>query len=98
MTATRQLRLIQGVCAVFVVACVLVAYLTTYRQRSPASEVIHSLIVVLGVWSAIGGFTFQRKLLKKVPSASATKSNSFKRWRAGHVFVFGPLFPLSSGD
>ncbi len=86
-SVTRQLRFIQGVCVIFVIACVLVAYLTAHREKSPAKAVVQSVIVVLGVWSAIGGFTFQRKLLKKnVPSQSATESDSFKRWRAGHVF------------
>ena len=83
-SATRQLRLIQAACVVLVIGCVLVAYLTASREKVPPSVEIQSVIVVLGAWSAIGGFTFQRKLLKK-PKPARSQSSAFTRWRAGNI-------------
>jgi hypothetical protein len=86
MTPTRHLTLIQRVCLVFVSVCVLVAYLTAYREKSSASMAIQSAIVALGASSAVGGFTFQRKLLKKRESVQPWgKSDAVGRWQAGHI-------------
>jgi hypothetical protein len=84
-SATRQLRLIQAVCVVLAFGCILAVYLTGSTEKRPASTEIHAAIVVLGAWSAVGGFTFQRKLLKK-PSQRAAKSSAFTRWRVGHIW------------
>jgi hypothetical protein len=85
-SATRQLRLIQAVCVILVLGCVVVVYLTASGEKRSATGVTQSVIVVLAAWSAIGDFTFQRKLLKKkISGQRATKSSTFMRWRAGHI-------------
>ncbi len=85
-SSTRPLRLIQAVCVILVIACIVVVYLTASGKKGPASVETQSVIVALGAWSAVGGFTFQRKLLKKRMSTQpATKSRAFTRGRAGHI-------------
>jgi hypothetical protein len=86
----RQLRLVQLACILFLVVCILLLYFGVLGNRRPSAtiSVMQGFVVLLALWSAVSGFTFQRRLLsvrRRTPQPS-TKSTPFTRWRAGHLF------------
>ena len=85
-----QLRLVQGGCILFIVLCILLLHFGVLGSLEPAGreiKLVQFLIVVGSVWSAVVGFTFQRKLSRssKRPQRVGSKSTPFTRWKAGHV-------------
>ena len=84
--ATRQLRLIQAVCIGAVVACAALAYFGTNRTRRLGLPT-ELCISLAAVWSAVGGFTVQRKLGSKqfAGQRARSKGTPFTRWRAGNI-------------
>jgi len=60
-----QLRLFQGGCMLFIVLCILLLHLGVLGSLEPAGReirLVQLLIIVGAAWSAVVGFTFQRKL------------------------------------
>ena len=83
MSPVARLRLVQVGCIVLVLACMSLIYL----RRSPeevAFSARHWIVLVAAIWSAISGFTIQRRIIHGRPSRSG-KSTPFARWRAGHI-------------
>jgi hypothetical protein len=84
-----QLRLVQGACMLFIVLCILLLHLGVLGSLEPAGrkiKVVQLLIIVGAVWSAVVGFTFQRKLSRiSKPRRVESKSTPFTRWKAGHI-------------
>jgi hypothetical protein len=82
----HQLRLVQLGSILFLVVCILFVHLGAFGHPQPASHIdlTQGVIIVLALWSAISGFTVQRKLQAREQSASL-KSTPFTRWRAGHL-------------
>jgi hypothetical protein len=67
------------------VACILIGHLFAGLNTKPSSTLVQSIIIVAATWSAISGFTMQRKLLRKGHSAKGTRSTPIPRWRASHL-------------
>jgi len=61
--AVGRLRLIQADCIIMVVGCILVAHFVAPGSSRPASGFWQVVVVVSAIWSAVSGFTMQRKLL-----------------------------------
>jgi hypothetical protein len=85
-----QLRLVQGGCILFIVLCILLLHLGVLGSLEPAGreiKVVQFLIILGAVWSAVVGFTFQRKLSRtsKRPRRDGSKSTPFTRWKVGHL-------------
>jgi len=82
----RQLRLVQCGLIVFIVVCFFVkriGRLETHDALSP----VQWLIIVAAIWSAISGFTVQRRI-NRIGSRSQTqprRSTPVSRWRTGHL-------------
>ena len=57
----RQLRLIQGGLIVFIVVCLFVKRIGKVETRVAISPV-QWLVIVAAIWSAISGFTVQRRI------------------------------------
>jgi len=82
----RQLRLVQCSLIVFIVVCFFVkriGRLETHDALSP----VQWLIIVAAIWSAISGFTVQRRI-NRIGSRSQTqprRSTPVSRWRTGHL-------------
>ena len=85
--AVRTLRLIQIVCLLFVIGCVVaIGHVDSGGQLS---VVIQYGVVMFAAWTAYSGFTMQQKLVKARPQMQRGKtakrqSTPFTRWRAGH--------------
>jgi hypothetical protein len=84
-----QLRLVQGGCILLIVLYILLLHLGVLGSLEPAGreiKLVQLLIIVGAVWSAVVGFTFQRKLSRiSKPRRDGSKSTPFTRWKAGHV-------------
>jgi hypothetical protein len=85
-----ELRLVQGGCILFIALCVLLLHFGLLGSPEPAGReihLVHFLMIVGAIWSAIVGFTFQSKLSRpaKRLQRAGSKSTPFTRWKAGHV-------------
>lgn len=83
----RQLRLMQIGCLSMLVACAVLAHWQA-RENGVSTDGVGTLpiaMILLAVWSAISGFTLQRKLQRRA-QAGSSKSTPFTRWRTGHIF------------
>lgn len=85
-----QLRLLQGGCLLFLVVWILLLHFGALGSLEPAGrelKLTQFLMLVGAIWSAVVGFTSQRKLsrIATKPRRSGTKSTQFTRWKAGHV-------------
>jgi hypothetical protein len=77
-----RLRLFQLGCIALFLACM---GFTNWRQN-PAEVpmgIRHWMVIVGAVWSAVAGFTVQRRIVHGRRLSS--KSTPFTRWRAGHI-------------
>lgn len=86
----RQLRLLQGGCLLFLVICILLLHFGALGSLEPAGRELkfRQLLMLVGaIWSAVVGFTFQRKVTRTAtrPRRAGSKSTPFTRWTAGHV-------------
>ena len=81
-----QLRLYQITCILLVVACV---YLSGVDRREAHSTMtlVQWLIVLAAIYSAVSGFTLQRRIVRvRNPSLrSNLRSTPLSRWKAGHL-------------
>jgi hypothetical protein len=89
----RQLRLVQAGYILFLVLCISMLHLGVLGNLESAGRTMNVsqyLAVVGAIWSAVVGFTFQRKMARTVtrPQRPGTKSTPFTRWRAGHIIRF----------
>jgi hypothetical protein len=82
----RQLRLVQSGLIVFIVVCFFVSRIGSVETRDAISP-LQWLVVVAALWSAVSGFTVQRRI-NRVRSRSQTpprRSTPLGRWRTGHL-------------
>jgi|SRR5215472_3127150 len=83
--AQRQLRFAQLAGILVLAVCIAIAYMRARTPQRPTSLGFGQvMIVLLAVWSGIGGITVQRRLRRR--HANSAKSTPFTRWRAGHIF------------
>src|SRR5882762_6723282 len=82
MNAERQLRLVQVACILLVVACILVTNFGKH-ERPDAITITQWLVIVSAIWTAVSGFTVQRRIVRPRPGSG--RSTPFSRWRAGHM-------------
>jgi len=85
-----QLRLFQGGCLLVLVVWILLLHFGAVGSLEPAGrelKLTQLLMLVGALWSAVVGFTFQRKLTRIATRSrrSGTTSTPFTRWKAGHV-------------
>jgi hypothetical protein len=85
-----QLRLLQGGCLLFLVVWILLLHFGALGSLEPAGrelKLTQFLMLAGAIWSAVVGFTSQRRLsrIATKPRRSGTKSTQFTRWKAGHV-------------
>src|SRR6266700_256685 len=90
----RQLRLVQGGCILFLVVCIFLLHFGVFGSLEPAGREMNFmqfLVIVGAIWSAVVGFTFQRRMTRSAsrPQRPTAKSTPFTRWRAGHVMRLG---------
>jgi len=83
----RQLRLVQSACLLILVACIVLTYWKAHETGTTSGAIGtgQGLVIMLALWAAASGFTWQRKLQRR-SQASSSKSTPFTRWRAGHIF------------
>jgi hypothetical protein len=79
----QQLRLVQIGLIVFIVVCFFVSRIGSVETRDAISP-LQWLVVVAALWSAISGFTVQRRI-DRVGSRSPRRSTPLGRWRTGHL-------------
>ncbi|MGA1986756.1 MAG: hypothetical protein ABSG72_10845 [Candidatus Sulfotelmatobacter sp.] len=81
-----RLRILQWACILSVLACIWVSRLGRHEWQGSLTT-RHWIVIVLAIWSAISGFTLQRRIVNR-PARSkkaASPSTAFSRWRAGHA-------------
>ena len=93
MSPVLRLRLLQLGCVVLFLACMALIYWRHNPVEVPM-ETRHWMLMVGAAWSAISGFTFQRRIVRRRPSRSG-KSTPFTRWRAGHIIRLWTATSLS---
>jgi len=86
----QQLRLIQGGCTLFVVLCILLLHLGVLGSPEPSGreiKLVQLLMIVGAIWSAVVGFTFQRRVNRAAtrPRRPSTTSTPLSRWMVGHI-------------
>ena len=82
----RQLRLVQVGCILLVASCIFVRHIGSHESRN-AISLGQWLVIVAAIWSAVGGFTLQRRITS-APTRSqrlSGRSTPFTRWRAGNI-------------
>ena len=87
MNAATRLRIVQIVCILVVLACIWVSLLGRHEWQGTFAP-RHWVVIVAAIWSAISGFTLQRRIVNR-PTRSLRPSHSstpFKRWRAGNIW------------
>jgi hypothetical protein len=89
-----QLRLFQGGCILFLLACILLLHFGVLGSLEPAGREMNLtqfLMIGGAIWSAAVGFTFQRRVTRAAtrPQRPSARSTPFIRWRAGHVMRLG---------
>jgi len=81
----RGLRILQIAQIAFIVACFFVKRLGNV-ETSGAISLVQWFIVAGAVWSAISGFSVQRRFNRSDrPQNRTKKSTALSRWRAGHT-------------
>lgn len=86
MKTAQQLRMMQVACVLVVLGCVLLSWFRTLPTRRGFS-LIHLVVIVAAIWSAVVGFTLQRKIVNRTTQvrSTSTKSTPLRRWKAGHI-------------
>jgi 4-hydroxybenzoate polyprenyltransferase len=86
MSAAGKLRVIQLACILLVLGCMWASRLP-YSEWRGTLTAVDWLFIVAAIWSAISGFTLQRRIVIG-PTRSrgrSSKSTPFGRWKAGNV-------------
>ena len=92
----RQLRLVQCGLIVFIGVCFFVKRIGSLETHDALSPV-QWLIIVGAIWSAISGFTVQRRI-NRIGSRSQTqsrRSTPVSRWRTGHLVRLSTAMAVS---
>jgi hypothetical protein len=81
---------LQGGCLLFLVVWILLLHFGALGSLEPAGrelKLTQFLMLVGAIWSAVVGFTVQRKLsrIATKPRRSGTRVHTINRWKAGHV-------------
>jgi hypothetical protein len=86
MNAIARLRIVQIGCILVVFACVWVSRLGDHEWQGSLA-VRHWIVIAAAIWTAISGFTLQRRIVNRPsrPAKPASRSTTFTRWRAGHI-------------
>src|SRR6266851_9431010 len=90
----RQLRLVQVGCILLVASCIFVRHMGSHESHN-AISFGQWLVIVGAIWSAVGGFTLQRRITS-APTRSqrlSGRSTPFTRWRAdtsGCIVTYDP--------
>jgi hypothetical protein len=86
VSTTRHLRVVQGACILLILVCIAVVNLLGRKSRS-TSSFIEYIIILAAIWSAVSGFSMQRRILRATirPMNVPRKSTPLSRWRAGHL-------------
>jgi len=83
-----RLRQVQIACILLLLECVRLSrsmgHDSIRHEWNGTLTWVHWLLIVAAVWSAIVGFTTQRRIAKRRGRTSST-STPFTRWRAGHI-------------
>lgn len=77
-----QLRIVQLICLLFLAAMLCQIYFLPHIGNQ-ASALSQTLVTFAAIWSAVSGFSLQRKIVA-IRSVTA-KSTPFSRWRTGHL-------------
>ncbi len=82
----RRLRFLQSAQIVFIVVCYFVTRIGRLETRDAISPVQWCMIVA-AIWSAISGFTLQRRINRAEGRSQnpSKKSTILGRWRVGHA-------------
>jgi len=83
MSPVVKLHLAQLGCIVSVLAGVALAYWRHNPDEVPLTT-RHWIVMVAAVWSAVSGFTLQRRIVNRRPSRSG-RSTPFTRCRSGNI-------------
>jgi hypothetical protein len=86
MKPTRHLRVVQVACVLLTLGCVAVSRFGAHEGQGTLTA-IDWFVVAAAIWSAISGFTLQRRIVNK-PALSRRSSPAltpFTRWRAGNL-------------
>jgi hypothetical protein len=86
-TAAQRLRILQIACILMVLACVGASRLGR-REWLGRLTAVHYVMIVGAIWSAVSGFTLQRRIANR-PTESRrplAASTPFTRWRAGNIW------------
>jgi len=96
MKPERQLRLFQIICTLFLVVCFFVSGLER-RETQGAMTLTQWLIVLAAIYSAVSGFTLQRRILRvrNQSMRSTRRSTPFSRWKLGNILRLA--CPISAG-
>src|SRR5580658_380846 len=86
MNAAVRLRIFQFACVVCVLACLWVSRLVRHEWQGTLTT-RHWVVIAGAIWTAISGFTLQRRIANRQvrPRKQASTSTPFTRWRAGHI-------------
>jgi hypothetical protein len=87
MTAPAlKLRGMQIACVIMILACIVISRLQHHEWQGTITP-RHWFVIVAVIWSAIAGFTLQRRIVNRPASSRKPSSTStpFTRWRAGHI-------------
>ena len=86
MSPERKLRFLQVVDTLFLAGCFLVKRVGTVETHGTVAT--DGWVVVMAIWSAISGFTLQRRINRTSaePRNRPRKSTPLGRWRAGHIW------------
>lgn len=85
MSATARLRSLQFACVLLILACIWVSRLGHHEWQGSLT-LRHWIVIAAAIWTAISGFTVQRRIVNKLANPRRTsRSTSFTRWRAGHI-------------
>jgi hypothetical protein len=69
-----------------VLGCVWVSRLGRHEWQG-ALSLRHWIVIAAAIWTAISGFTLQRRIVKRSTNPRRpSNSTPFTRWRAGHIF------------
>jgi hypothetical protein len=84
----RQLRIVQVACALSLGACVLLIHFGHGKSGAQSGMNLKQfLVIVAAIWSAVFGFTLQRRIVG-APSryqANLERATPFSRWKTGHI-------------
>jgi hypothetical protein len=84
MRPERLLRLVQVANILLIAGCFFVKRMGTLETHDIVTR--HWIVIVAAIWSAVSGFTIQRRINKTSPRPQKpSRSTPLGRWKAGHL-------------